>query len=230
MNRPEFSIILPFYKQGDHLEQVISDFKNKLMKGVDTFELIIVVNGVADLPVVEEKKISDEHGVTITRITTRGAGWGFAVKRGLREGAGEYLCYTNSARTNPDELIKLMRYAKVSNDAIVKATRIERENSARKKISVGYNLFNRLILKTAIWDVNATPKVIPRKIMEQISLNSDGDSIDAEFMYKAFKRKIPIIEIPIDHVVRKGGKSTTNWKSAFSMFWGLVEIKMKGSN
>ena len=200
------------------------------MKGVDTFELIIVVNGVADLPVVEEKKISDEHGVTITRITTRGAGWGFAVKRGLREGAGEYLCYTNSARTNPDELIKLMRYAKVSNDAIVKATRIERENSARKKISVGYNLFNRLILKTAIWDVNATPKVIPRKIMEQISLNSDGDSIDAEFMYKAFKRKIPIIEIPIDHVVRKGGKSTTNWKSAFSMFWGLVEIKMKGGN
>jgi hypothetical protein len=227
MNTPEFSVILPFYKQSDHMQAVVDEFIHTLKDAGESFEIIVVMNGIGDLPAEEALEESGADPKTI-RIKLRGAGWGRAVKRGLKEGDSKYLCYTNSARTDPKELLRLMQYAKLSEDVIVKATRIEREDKTRKWVSVIYNLCNRLILRTPIWDVNATPKIIPKKILDRINVTSDGDSIDAEIMYKSFLLDIPSIEVPSNHIMRRSGKSTTKVMSAFKMFWGLIEIKING--
>lgn len=219
-----FSLILPFYKQEDHVREVVNDFQKKLEELGDSFEIIVVINGVSSLSGESVEKILSTTPV-ITQWSIRKSGWGRAVNWGIAHAQGSYICYTNSARTNGAELVRLLKYAKVSEDAIVKATRIERSSFARKWTSIFYNLLNKFILKTPIWDVNATPKIIPKKLLDTISLSSMGDSIDAELMFKAFQKNIPIIEIPIRQTERKTGKSTTNWKSAVSMFFGIIEIK-----
>lgn len=221
---PLFSIVLPFYKQDDHAHAVIEDFRKSLDKLGDTYELIVVVNGAKDIAKEHEFRIlSESPHIVIHKI--RAAGWGRAVHFGITQSVGTYVCYTNSARTSGAELVRILRYAKVETDSIVKATRIERTTSIRKWTSIFYNLENRLLLKTPIWDVNATPKVIPKHLLDQIPLSEMGDTIDAELMYKAFRKHIPIIEIPIRQHERKSGKSTTNWKSAAKMFFGILHLK-----
>lgn len=223
------SIILPFYKQNDHASSTILDCI-KEMRVLDVpFEIIAVYNGIQSLSSEKEKMPLETHLTPVTQISLKKDGWGYAVKTGLREAQGDFICYTNSARTDMKELAKLIRYALLSDEYIVKATRILRDTCTRKWVSRLYNLANRTILATPIWDVNATPKIFPRKILDRLgSIQSDGDSIDAEILYIAHRKEIPVIEIPSNHLPRRGGSSTTKLvSSGIKMFCDLFKIRMK---
>ena len=226
MEQPTFSIILPFYNQQNYISDVLKEFQYNLQKTGDTYEIIAVNNGVNDLLEESNKKIISQNPL-IVQINLRQSGWGRAVKAGIREAQGKFICYTNTARTDPKELIRLLKYAKISEDTIIKGIRIERTNTLRKWVSIFFNLEYKLVLKTPIWDVNATPKIIPKKILDQINLASNDNMIDAELMYKCLLKSIPIIEIPIKETKLKGWKSTTNFYSAIKMSLGILNIRIK---
>ncbi len=224
MEQPLFSVILPFYRQEDQVAPVLAEFR----AGLDTlrapYELIAVINGLASQAEERDiRRISESPAVIEVRL--KNSGWGLAVKEGMAASHGTYVCYTNTARTKVDELVKLIRYAMVSNEAAVKATRVERSNKIRKWISIFYNIENRVLLGTPVWDVNATPKVIPRRLLDRIPPDSTDDLIDAELMYRCFLAGIPIVEVPVHHIERRGGKSTTGFRSAWRMFTGLIRVK-----
>jgi glycosyltransferase involved in cell wall biosynthesis len=224
MSQPLFSIILPFYKQADHIPAVLAEFEAVLRAHADDVELLLVVNGVEGANVDAEERVRSEHP-RIVEYRLKRSGWGLAVLHGLRNARGRFVCYTNTARTRIDELMRILEYAKISEDVVIKATRISRGSWMRKWVSNFYNLENRIVLKTPIWDVNATPKVIPRKILDRLTLTSEGDLIDAELLVKCFRLGVPIIEIPIQHMDRRSGKSTTGITSAFKMFIGLLKLR-----
>lgn len=224
--KTEFSIILPLYKQEDHLLHLISKYCNKLNEIGFTYELILVINGKFD----RSYEIALEASETNTNIKVYQllqTGWGRAVKFGIQKAEGNLICYTNSARTNIDELISILMYAQVNTNNIIKANRIIRESFFRRLGSVLYNFENRAFFKTPVWDVNGTPKVFPASVIKNIEIISDNDLIDAELIARCFAQKISIIEIPILSTERIAGKSTTNVKSALKMYFGLIGLKRK---
>ena len=154
-------------------------------------------------------------------------GWGKAVKRGIAEATGDLICYTNSARTTERELILAVLYARAFPDTIVKANRRIRESLPRRAVSLLYNLECRFLFDLSAWDVNGTPKVFPRAYAALLNLTSDNDLIDAEFNAICRRNDYPMIEIPIFSTRRHGGKSTTNWRSAFKMYVGAVELRRR---
>lgn len=224
MSQVTFSIILPAYKQEQHVAMLFDTYVKALAKLEDTWELIFVVNGPKDKSFdILQKLINGNSNVKACYIEQ--GGWGRAVKYGISVASGKFVCYTNSARTQIEDLLLLLKYAKVNDNAVVKATRIVRESFLRRLGSVLYNFENRFLFKTPIWDVNGTPKIIPRKILDTYEIKSDGDLIDAELMARCFKEKVPIIEIPVILTTRISGKSTTGISSAFKMYTGLVKLK-----
>jgi len=226
MRKPFCSIILPLYNQKDQLKTIINNYSRYLKKTRKTFEIILVINGPDDNSYNIAKKLTQNiNYVSIYKLKT--GGWGRAVRHGLKKSKGKYICYTNSARTNIKDLLMLLKYAEVNDNAVIKATRIIREDCFRKLGSVLYNFETRLIFKIPIWDVNGTPKVIPRKILDKITLSSNGDLIDIELLVKLFKLSIPIIEVPIKLTKRVSGRSTTNIISAIKMYWGVFVLKNK---
>lgn len=220
---PTFSIILPLYKQVGHAEQLYNTYTQHLDTLNDTWELIFVVNGANDGAVEKLNSINTRDNVRVCWLEK--GGWGRAVKYGLAEGKGKYLCYTNSARTDIDDLILILNYARVNNDNVVKATRIIREKLVRKVGSTLYNFECRLLYKVPIWDVNGTPKVIPRHVYSELDITSDDDLIDAEIIIKCVRKGVRIIEIPVVLTARISGSSTTNFASAYKMYSGLLRFK-----
>lgn len=220
---PTFSVILPLYKQVAHVEHLYNTYTTHLDKLADTWELIFVVNGANDGSVEKLNSINTRDNVRVCWLEK--GGWGRAVKYGLAEGKGKYLCYTNSARTDIDDLMLILNYARVNNDNVVKATRIVREKLIRKIGSTLYNFQCRLLYKVPIWDVNGTPKVIPRHIYKDLDITSDDDLIDAEVIIKCVRNKVRIIEIPVILTARISGSSTTNFASAYKMYSGLLRFK-----
>ena len=223
MTNTTFSVILPLYKQLNHAEHLYKTYTEALDTLGESWELLFIVNGFDDGAADKLKSINNRPNVKVHYLAN--GGWGRAVKYGLAQGTGKYLCYTNSARTEIPDLLMILNYAKVNNDNVVKATRIIREKMTRKIGSPSYNLECRILYKVPIWDVNGTPKVLPRKVYDQINITSDDDLIDAEIMIKCVRHKVKIIEIPVISTTRLAGKSTTNYSSAFKMYKGLFRFR-----
>jgi glycosyltransferase involved in cell wall biosynthesis len=223
MSNPTFSIILPFYKQINHVEGIYNTYCEHLDKLNESWELIFVINGPDDGTREKLLQLNNRPNIVIEKLEK--GGWGRAVKHGLAKGKGKYLCYTNTARTDINDLLLILKYAMVNDDNVVKATRIIREKFTRKLGSTLYNLECRMLFRVPIWDVNGTPKVLPRKVYEDITITSEDDLIDAEIIALCVKKRVRIIEIPVIATKRLSGKSTTNYMSAFKMYRGLFKLK-----
>lgn len=226
MSVPIFSIILPIYNQEEHIPILFRTYIEALERLADSWELIFVVNGSKDKSYETAVNLAISFP-TVKVFNLQEGGWGRSVKYGISVAQGKYICYTNSARTKVEDLIHILKYAKINDNTVIKATRIVRESFVRRLGSTIYNIENRLLLRVPIWDVNGTPKVIPRWVLEGIELISEGDLIDAEIMARCFKKGISIIEIPVINTIRIAGKSTTNLRSAFKMYFGLLNLKNK---
>jgi glycosyltransferase involved in cell wall biosynthesis len=224
LNGPLISVILPVYKQADHIAEIVNGYATALQRSGVRFELLLVVNGS---PTDGTRAACDALAATNDRIKVHEealGGWGRAVKRGIAEAAGDLICYTNSARTTDRELLLALVYARAFPETIVKANRRIRESFTRRLGSLLYNLECRLLFDLSVWDVNGTPKVFPRQYAPLMALQSDDDIIDAEFNALCRANDYPIIEIPIFSSRRHGGKSTTNYGSALNMYLGAYRL------
>ena len=154
-------------------------------------------------------------------------GWGRAVKAGLKEAKGDWVGYTNSARTSAQDLMLIVLYSVLYPDSAVKAARGARQGFRRRLGTLLYNLECRFFFNLPTWDVNGTPKFFPRRYEKLLALQSDNDLIDAEFNAVCRQEGYPLVEVPILSTHRHSGKSTTNYTSAFKMYKGAFDLWRK---
>lgn len=217
------SIILPVHNQADHIGDIARGYVNILSPFVQDFELILVANACTDNShAVCEDLVNKDSRVKL--VQTAESGWGKAVKLGLKEAKGEIVCYTNSARTSPEVLKSILEYSLINPDVVVKANRKIREGLRRRLGSLLYNLECRMLFDSPVWDINGTPKAFPRKYTPLLNLSREDDLIDAEFVALCRKHDYPMLEVPVLSTRRHGGKSTTNYGSAFKMYVGALRL------
>ncbi len=217
------SVVIPVYNQADHIGRIIRDYETALTRIPYPREFVLVVNGCRDNSLEVCRALAAEMP-SVRVVHSEKGGWGLAVKLGLQAARGEWLCYTNSARTTAPELALLTLYAIANPGAVVKAHRRNRESFKRRVGSFLYNLECRVLFDLPIWDINATPKVFTRETYNQIQPESDGDLIDLEFYVKCKRLEKEILEVPIYSQHRHGGKSTTNYRSAIRMYAGAYRM------
>ncbi len=222
--RKTFSVILPVYHQSNQIALIIKNYTHGLTKLKKPFELLLVINGNDTASYKEAVRLARNNS-SIRVIFIKESGWGNAVLVGLQKAQGKLICYTNSARTQIDDLLAMLRFADKNPSIVIKATRMLHVSPLRKIGSTLYNIECRLLLHTPVWDVNGTPKVIPYMVTKKINLQSKDDLIDAELVAKCIALHIPILEVPILFPPRFGGKSTTNYFSAIKMYLGVLRIR-----
>lgn len=219
-------MILPVANQADHIGPIVE----RMLAGVrgldNPIEVILVVNGSQDGTEAICAELASRHP-EVASITSK-RGWGAAVRAGIEASSGDLLCYTNSARTEPDDLALALRYGLVNDRVVVKASRKVRDSLLRRAGSVIYNFEARMLFGLAVWDVNGTPKVFPRDLLPRLDLTEDGDLIDLQFIVNCRRHGIPIVEMPVYLAVRHGGRSTTRIQSAVRMYRGALSMFWRG--
>lgn len=223
MSTDTVSIVLPVYNQADHIETIVDEYKTVLEKLPVPYELVLVTNACKDNSETICSELAKENQSVVWKNIETG-GWGRAVKHGVKECTGELICYTNSARTSPEILSLTLLYAITYPNVVVKANRKIRDNWRRRLGSLLYNLEARALFDLPTWDINGTPKIFPRKFSKLLNLERDDDLIDAEFNMICRRENYPVVEVPVLSTKRHGGKSTTNYNSAFKMYWGVYEM------
>ncbi len=216
-------MVLPVHDQASHIERVVQDYITTLDRLKLVFELILVVNGCRDhsLKVCRSLAARDRRVKVVHSVP---GGWGLAVRLGLEAAEGATLCFTNSARTSGVDLGTVLSRAELEPRKAFKGDRRNRDSFVRSLASYLYNLECGLLLGTRSRDVNGTPKVFPRLFEKLLTLQSDDDMIDAEFVAVCAREGYPLVEVPIFSSGRHGGESTTRLNSALKMYggvWGL---------
>jgi len=217
------SIVLPVHNQASYIGAIIDGYRDMLGQLGRPYELVLSVNGSRDDSVDVCTRLALAHP-EVRVISDPRAGWGLAVKAGLRAARGDLLCYTNCARTSAADLRQVLLTGLEHPDAVIKATRRVRDNWKRRLGSALYNAECRVLLGVKTRDVNATPKVFSRSHAALLGLTSDGDMIDAEFLFLCRRDRLPVIEVPIFGNRRQGGSSTTNYRSAVGMYVGAYRL------
>jgi glycosyltransferase involved in cell wall biosynthesis len=217
------SIILPVYNQADHLRQIVEEYQGVMARVETPHEFVLVVNGCRDNSLDIAQELASETQTVRVAFSEQG-GWGLAVKLGIQHAQGDLICYTNSARTGPQDLQLLLLYAVANPGTVIKANRKIRDNWQRRLGSLLYNIQVRTLFDLAYWDVNGTPKVFPREFEALLTMTRDDDLIDAEFNAICRWEGYPMLEVPIFSTKRHGGRSTTSYQSALKMYTGAVSL------
>ena len=217
------SIVLPVHNQADHIGGVVAEYGQALSQiGTDS-EIVLVPNACRD----DSEAVCDalaREMPAVRVVPSAQGGWGLAVRLGLAAALGEILCYTNSARTGPEDLLQLLHYANTHPEAVIKANRKIRERWSRRLGSLLYNIECRALFDLSNWDVNGTPKVFPRRFTKLLGLTRDDDLVDLEFNVICRREGYPMVEVPTFSRRRHGGRSTTTMLSAVKMYWGAYRL------
>lgn len=217
------SIVLPVHNQADHIGGVVAEYGQAIGQIRADSEIILVPNGCRD----DSEAVCDalaREMPAVRVVPSAQGGWGLAVRLGLAAARGNFLCYTNSARTGPQDLVLLLHYALTYPDTVIKANRKIRERWSRRLGSLLYNIECRALFDLSNWDVNGTPKVFPRRFTKLLGLSRDDDLIDLEFNAVCRREGYPMVEVPIFSRRRHGGRSTTTMLSAVRMYWGAYRL------
>ena len=223
MNDFLISIVLPVYNQADHISEVLESYIEALKTIEYPHEMIVIVNGSHDNSLAICRSLEKTYpSIRVLEITKKG--WGLSVKKGLAEAKGNLICYTNSTRTHPEELVKLINYGIRNQDSVVLASRKNRQSSLRQIGSILYNLQSRYFFNLYTWDINGTPKVFSRNFGKLLQLTRDDDLIDLEFNITCYSEGYPILEVPTFTAKRSGGTSTTNFVTAYKMYSRVIKL------
>jgi dolichol-phosphate mannosyltransferase len=104
----------------------------------------------------------------------------------------------------------------------------------RLALSVGANIYTRVITGMPLKDATGGFKCFSRKVLKALPLNtirSDGYSVQIEMNFHVWKRKFRIIEIPIVFVDRQEGTSKMSRRIVYEavfLVWKLRLASMFG--
>ena len=221
---PDVSLVLPVHNPADHIRGVVDAYLAVLERLGQSYELLLVTNGITDASKEICQALAEEHAGVRTFDLPRG-GWGRAVKAGVASATGTVVAYTNTARTSPEILALMLSYARAYPDAVIKANRKVRDSWRRRLGSLLYNLECRALFDLPTWDINGTPKIFPRRFERLFELSREDDLIDVELLAVCQREDYPVVEVPVLATQRHGGKSTTNYRSAIKMYTGAWRLE-----
>lgn len=231
-NKKKISVVFPAFNEEKNIKKAINDF----------FSL-----GFIDEIIVVDNNSTDNTGVIIGKtrakyILEKKQGYGYALRKGLSEAKGDiiFTCEPDGTFMAKD-VFKFLTY--INEFDVVFGSRTSKSLIwSNAKMNWFLRLGNWFMAKfleymhngSCLTDVGCTFKAIKKdalkKIMPYFSIGKSEFS--PEFMILCIKKKLKIIEIPINYKERIGESKITNgfWNSfklGLKMFFLIIKYKWK---
>ncbi len=203
------SVVLPAYNEESHIRKAIDEF---FLPGV-VDEVLVVDNNSRD-------RTAEEASRTSARIVTESAqGYGFALRRGLREATGDLLILAEPDGTFVGrDVLKLLAYSEDFD--MVCGTRTTRELIwAQANMGWFLRVGNWAVAKLiqilhdgpSLTDCGCTLRLIHRSALARIDgqFTVGGSHFLPEMVILGLKRGLRLIEVPVNYRGRVGESKIT---------------------
>ena len=205
----ELSVVLPAYNEEPNIDRVVRTVMAYLdPTGID-YEVLPVNDGSRDRTGEILARLQQEFPRVRPQTHPQNRGYGAALRTGFDAAEKRYVFYMDGdGQFDINDLDKLLPLA--SEDVIVTGFRIERRDPLIRRLNA--KLFGgwlvRVMLGVYVRDLNCAFKLIPKKVLRAITLESTGALINAELYGRAIRAGFGIREVGVHHYPREAGVQT----------------------
>ena len=204
----KFSLIIPCYNEAANLPLLLERCKE--VACVSHTEVILVDNGSKDNSFkVLQELLPQYPGCRCVRVE-KNQGYGFGILTGLKAAKGSILGWTHAdMQTDPKDALRGFElFDKHGLEIFVKGRRYGRP-FMDVVFMIGMSIFETILLRKSMWDINAQPTIFSRAFFETWSQPPYDFSLDLYVYYNAVFKKLKVHRFPVKFDERVNGVS--NW-------------------
>ena len=154
------SLIIPCFNEERNIPFLLSKCNDAFYQ--KEIEVVLVDNGSSDdTQTILTKLLPKYPFIKMVRIENN-LGYGHGILTGLKASSGDYLAWTHAdLQTDPADLLEGIKMFSGNSDPeklFVKGKRFGRP-LPDNIFTIGMSLFESLLLKTIMWDINAQPTI-----------------------------------------------------------------------
>lgn len=213
---PTLTIFFPMWNEENHIDLAVRAAlqvgERLVVAGeVGGYEVLIVDDASTDATGKIADELAGAHPTVRVVHHEVNRRLGGALKTGFTEAMGDVILYTDAdLPVDMLELERALRLLRTYEADIISAYRFDRTAEGPRRIiySFLYNHLVRWALGLRVRDVNFAFKVIRRRVLDHLTLESDGSFIDAELLAKAQRRGFRTMQFGVDYFPRTRGVST----------------------
>ncbi len=202
------SVFFPCYNEEANVERTTESALQALRAISDDFEVIIVDDGSRDRTPEIADRLATEHPEVRSVHNNPNLGYGGALQRGFREAAKSWVFYTDGDGQFDFQEIELLLPLMDDYD-IISGYRLDRQDPVIRKINAFcWTVLVNLVFGMWLRDIDCAFKIYPRKLFDEIEMESMGALIDAEILARAKRRGYTIGQIGVHHYPRTAGEQS----------------------
>jgi len=208
---PNLSIIIPVFNEEENIPLIIKEFEKYLNK--ESFEIIFAADsGSSEKTKSLIKEYSKKYSFVNFIIASK-RGYGASIFQGLKSAKGEYLCWTHAdMQTDPKDTIKA--YQLIIKQKNPKKSFIKGNRKGRpffdKFFEFGMSIFETLILRTKLFDINAQPNLFHKSFLKLMTNPPEDFSFDLYVYYLVKLNNYPLKKFQVFFPERLHGESAWN--------------------
>ena len=224
----KLSLIIPCYNEAANLPLLL-DRCASLGDLVD-MEVILVDNGSTDnSPEVLQALLPKYPHCRSIRVPIN-QGYGFGILSGLKAAKADLLAWTHAdMQTDPKDVLRGLEIFKARGNAIyVKGQRIQRP-LADVIFTIGMSVFETVLLRTRLWDINAQPNMFSRPFFESWVNPPHDFSLDLYVYFTARHQCLPVYRFPVEFGKRAHGIShwNVNWAGKWKFIRRTIDFSFE---
>lgn len=225
----KLSIVIPCYNEEKNIPLLAKKIR-ELNFDSSKFQFVFVNNGSTDnSSIVFDQELKGIDCCKVVEVKVN-QGYGFGILAGLKNATGDFLGWTHAdMQTDLNDISKAYGIIEESNfltDIFVKGDRRGRP-LFDQVFTTGMSLFETVLLKTRLFDINAQPNVFHRSFYNKWDNPPWDFSLDLFVLYMAKKEGLVIKRFNVLFLERIHG--TSSWNNSLSGKWRFIKRTVKFS-
>jgi len=222
----KLSIIIPSFNEAATLSQIIQQVKKQNFKNI-TKEIIVVNDGSTDST---KKILSRQKNIKVISLS-KNQGKGAAIRAGIKQATGAYVLIQDAdLEYDPIDIQSLLDPILNKKAEVVYGSRFLGPHKNMLFWHLMGNKFlsfiTNFLYNTTLSDMEVGYKLIPKKLLDSITLKENRFGFEPEITGKILKQGIRIYEVPISYSGREfsEGKKIT-WVDGLIAFFLLFKYR-----
>jgi glycosyltransferase involved in cell wall biosynthesis len=222
------SLVIPCYNEARNLPLLVARLREIFVR--EDVEAILVDNGSTDeSPDVMAELLRAPSRIRSVRVE-KNQGYGFGILAGLAAAEGEIIGWTHAdMQTDPADALRGLELFEGATDGVFVKGRRNGRPLADVAFTTGMSLFETLLLRRRLWDINAQPTLFPRAFYAQWRSPPHDFSLDLYAYYQALHSGLRVRRFPVRFGERAHGVShwNVNWRAKARFIRRTVDYSLQ---
>lgn len=232
--KPDLSFVIPCYNEEEVLPVTVAKLMRAFGRAEIKLELVCVDNGSRDRTAEVIRELAAKYpGRIVAGRVEANVGMGQGVLAGIPLATGPLVgMIPADGQVDAEDCVRLYEaVVEAGGDVLGKVRRRFRmDGMQRKFISVGYNVFVRLLWPgIGSWDINGCPRLMSREALAAMELSSRNWLIDPEILIKAYYMGLRVVEFNVFARARGRGMSHVQISTCWEFFRYLLNFRFGAS-